>query len=152
MSRSFAMRRAALALGAGGASAAVCMGAYNLTRQYPRPALYSLQRMSLMPSERASVAPDSNISSETVRQISSGSITGFAAGVIVAIFSRTLAILGGLTTLFMHLAARQGLDIPRMVGADTILKKLHLWERTQSNPWFVSAFALTFTLAAFVRL
>lgn len=54
--------------------------------------------------------------------------------------------------LVPQVAARQGIDIPHMVGADTVLKKLNLWERTQNNPWFVSSFALTFTLAAFVRL
>lgn len=79
MSRIFAMRRTALAIGAGGASAAVCMGAYNLTRQQSRPLAYSSQRMSLMPAGRDSIVPDSNISSETVRQISSGSLAGVSA-------------------------------------------------------------------------
>ncbi|KAH8170786.1 hypothetical protein LIA77_09567 [Sarocladium implicatum] len=146
------MRRAAFALGAGGAGAAACVGAYNISRQHSRPMASYSQRMSLVPPGRDSIVPDSNISSQTVRQISSGSLTGFAAGVVVAIFSRTLALVGGLVTLVLHVAARQGIDIPGMVGADAILKRLHLWERTQSNPWFVSSFALTFTLAAFVRL
>lgn len=76
MSRILTMRRAALALGAGGASAAVCMGAYNLSRQYPRPMALSSQRMSLLSSGSDSIVPDSNISPQTVRQISSGSLSG----------------------------------------------------------------------------
>ncbi|KAM5353751.1 hypothetical protein ACJ41O_000401 [Fusarium nematophilum] len=147
MYRTFSSRVAFRAMAAGIGPAA-CVGTFIATRPVIRcdaPAFATGQ-----PHQRR--RPSFDVSPETVRQVSSGSVTGFGVGVVVALFSRTLALLSGLIALSIHVASRYGLDIPRTLGFDKYLNRNALWIKSKKNPLFTAAFLVTFILAAFVRL
>ncbi|KAF4333041.1 histone H3-like centromeric cse-4 [Fusarium beomiforme] len=92
-----------------------------------------------------------DIPPDTVRQLSSGSIAGFGVGVVVTLFSRTLAFFTGLIAFSIHVAARWGLDIPRTLGLEKLLKS-SIWNKSKDRPLFTASFLVTFILATFVRL
>ncbi|CEJ81322.1 hypothetical protein VHEMI01457 [[Torrubiella] hemipterigena] len=98
-------------------------------------------------------APSTTISPEFVEQVSSGSIAGFGTGLVLALFSRSLVLLGGLVAGSIHLASRFGLDVVNLLGINrTFIGQSRLVKIWQGKPWFTSTFLLTFVLAAFVRL
>ncbi|KAI5457920.1 hypothetical protein BGZ63DRAFT_407973 [Mariannaea sp. PMI_226] len=106
------------------------------------------------------------LSPDTVAQISSGSVTdtsgsllrlafmllGFGVGLVVTVFSRTLAFLTGLVGLCLHVASRAGLDVPRVLGIQKYLDGNELWEKSKGKPWFTASFLATFLLATVVRI
>ncbi|KAL7787013.1 hypothetical protein V8C37DRAFT_391140 [Trichoderma ceciliae] len=93
------------------------------------------------------------LSPDIIRQLSSGSIVGFSTGLVVSIFSRTLVLIGGVLTACYHLASSYKLGLPRIISFHKFLtEKVPLFKYGTRNGWFVASFALTFVLAAFVRL
>lgn len=51
-----------------------------------------------------------------------------------------------------QLASRWGLDIPRTLGIEKLLKKSSIWNKSKNRPLFTASFLATFILATFVRL
>ncbi|KAF4467575.1 fun14 family [Fusarium albosuccineum] len=147
MYRTFSSRVAFRAMAAGVGPAA-CVGTFIATRPIIR---CDAPTLATGPPPRRR-QPSLDVSPDTVRQLSSGSVTGFGVGVVVALFSRTLALLSGLIALSLHIASRYGLDIPRTLGLDKYLNRSALWVRSKKNPLFTASFLVTFILAAFVRL
>ncbi|KND92829.1 hypothetical protein TOPH_02572 [Tolypocladium ophioglossoides CBS 100239] len=148
MSRLFGLRTARF-FAAGG----VYVGAAMLSNPRVPLRLDSGQPVTARSRQRQQ-PPGSSLSPQLVRQVSSGSLAGFAAGFFVALFSRTLVFLGGLLAVSLHIASCWGLGVPRLAGINQ-----QRWPGLSSvgrlgadNPWFTSSFALTFILAAFVRL
>ncbi|KAF4972623.1 hypothetical protein FZEAL_9566 [Fusarium zealandicum] len=146
MYRTFNSRVAYRAMAAGLGPTA-CVGAFVATRPVIR---CDAPTLATGPPRRRQ--PSLDVSPNTVRQISSGSVAGFGVGVVVALFSRTLAILSGLVALSIHIASRYGLDIPRTLGVKKFLERNSVWTRSKRNPVFTASFLVTFILAAFVRL
>ncbi|EXM23683.1 hypothetical protein FOTG_09109 [Fusarium oxysporum f. sp. vasinfectum 25433] len=162
MHRAFNSRVAFRAMSRGIAPA-TCVGAFIATRPAIRcdaPTLATGPPPRRRPLE---VSPD------TVRQLSSGSVAGFGIGVVVALFSRTLALLTGLIAFSIHVshplpigslnvvsriqvASRWGLDIPRTLGIEKLLKNSSVWNKSKERPLFTASFLVTFILATFVRL
>ncbi|CAI6082151.1 unnamed protein product [Clonostachys chloroleuca] len=77
---------------------------------------------------------------------------GFGCGLIIAIFSRTLAFLGSILAVSVYVTSRYGIDLPQILGIKKFLLKSSVWRKLGGSPWFTASFALTFTLAAFVHL
>ncbi|KAF4993858.1 hypothetical protein FGRMN_6189 [Fusarium graminum] len=129
-----------------GIAPATCAGAFIATRPVIRCDAPTLATGPPRRNRSLDVSPD------TVRQLSSGSIAGFGVGVVVALFSRTLALLAGLVAFSMHVASRWGLDIPRTLGLEKLLKNSSIWNKSKNRPLFTASFLVTFILATFVRL
>ncbi|KAM0550764.1 hypothetical protein ACHAPJ_008627 [Fusarium lateritium] len=129
-----------------GIAPATCVGAFIATRPVIRCDAPTLATGP--PHRRRSL----DVSPDTVRQLSSGSIAGFGVGVVVALFSRTLAFLTGLVAFSIHVASRYGLDIPRTLGIEKLLNKSSIWNKSKNRPLFTASFLVTFILATFVRL
>ncbi|KAJ4175105.1 hypothetical protein NW754_005524 [Fusarium falciforme] len=146
MYRTFSSRVALRAMTVGVGPAA-CVGAFVATRPVIR---CDGPTLATGPPRRRQ--PSLDISPDTVRQLSSGSVAGFGVGVLVGLFSKTLALLTGLVALSIHIASRYGLDITRTLGIDKYLNRSALWARSKKNPLWTSSFLVTFILAAFVRL
>lgn len=87
----------------------------------------------------------------------------------MALFSRTLVFLGSFFALSIYVslpislvalhvtngskvASRYGIDLPRILGVRRLVKQPAWWRKVEQSPWFTGSFALTFALAAFVRL
>ncbi|KAM0247678.1 hypothetical protein ACHAP5_003925 [Fusarium lateritium] len=156
--------RVALRAMSRGIAPATCVGAFIATRPVIR---CDAPTLATGPPPRRSRSLD--VSPDTVRQLSSGSIAGllslpdislshtqqflgFGVGVVVALFSRTLAFLAGLVAFSVHVASRWGLDIPRTLGLEKLLKKSSIWNKSKNRPLFTASFLVTFILATFVRL
>jgi len=135
---------AALGMGSG-----ACITAVNVIRAQPI-------RLDNLPSsssqQQRPAALRSRISAQAVQQFSSGSLAGLCTGVVVALFSRTLVFLGSFFALTVYVASRYGIDLPRMLGVRRLVKQPAWWHKLEQSPWFTGSFALTFALAAFVRL
>ncbi|GKU02872.1 histone H3 centromeric protein cse-4 [Fusarium langsethiae] len=129
-----------------GIAPATCVGAFVATRPVIRCDAPTLATGPPRRNRSFDVSPD------TVRQLSSGSIAGFGIGVVVALFSRTLAFLAGVVAFSIHLASRWGLDIPRTLGIEKLLMKSSIWNKSKNRPLFTVSFLATFILATFVRL
>ncbi|CVL01890.1 uncharacterized protein FMAN_08021 [Fusarium mangiferae] len=138
--------RVALRAMSRGIAPATCVGAFIATRPVIRCDAPTLATGP--PSRRRPL----DVSPDTVRQLSSGSVAGFGIGVVVALFSRTLALLTGLIAFSIHVASRWGLDIPRTLGIEKLLKKSSVWNKSKERPLFTASFLVTFILATFVRL
>lgn len=104
-----------------------------------------------------------------LKSLANLTVPGFASGLLVALFSRTLALLGGLFVFSLHLsltgvtpgalvadipqvASRYGFNVFNMLGINKILKKSTVLKRFKGRPWFTASFLVTFILAAFVQL
>ncbi|KAG8676723.1 hypothetical protein FPOAC2_02830 [Fusarium poae] len=145
MYRTFNSRIALRAMSRGIAPA-TCIGAFVATRPVIRCDAPTLATGPPRRNRSFDVSPD------TVRQLSSGSIAGFGVGVVVALFSRTLAFLAGVIAFSIHLASRWGLDIPRTLGIEKLLKNSSIWNKSKNRPLFTASFLATFILATFVRI
>ncbi|KPM36892.1 hypothetical protein AK830_g9670 [Neonectria ditissima] len=148
MNRMFSSRMAFRAVAAGIGPAA-CAGSFLVNRRAIRCDSPGLAASS-PPRRRRPSALD--VAPETVNQVSSGSVAGFATGLVVALFSRTLALFSGLFAVSLHIAARYGWDVTRILGIRKLLEGSALWEKTKGKPWFTTSFLVTFILAAFVHL
>ncbi|KAH7140542.1 hypothetical protein EDB81DRAFT_56015 [Dactylonectria macrodidyma] len=104
------------------------------------------------PPSRQRRTPPLDLSPELVSQLSSGSVLGFGTGLVLALFSRTVALLSGLFAISLYIASRYGYDASRMLGIGKLLDGNALWERSKGRPWFTMSFLVTFLLAAFVHL
>ncbi|KAF4120258.1 histone H3 [Geosmithia morbida] len=146
MSHAFQFRLAARTFAARTGPGA-CIGAVYLLNSKP------IRLDAAPPSTVAQPQPRRSLMSpQAVRQISKGSFTGFTAGLVVAIFSRTLASLGGLVALAIYVAGRYGIDIAQTLGIKKFVDTPSWWRRLGRCPLFTTSFAVTFTLAAFARL
>ncbi|KAF7561897.1 hypothetical protein G7046_g2237 [Stylonectria norvegica] len=150
-----------------GIGPAACMGSLVMNRRAIR---CDSGAFIANPPARQSRRPFIDVTPDTVRQVSSGSIVGFGAGLLVALFSKTIAMLGGLVAFSMHVssspppsypasgidisqvALRYGWNVPRMLGINKLLDRSKFWKKTQNEPWFTASFAATFIMAAFVHL
>ncbi|KAH6893597.1 hypothetical protein B0T10DRAFT_482658 [Thelonectria olida] len=148
MNRIFASRATFRAVAAGIGPAA-CAGSLLANRRAIRCDAPSL---AASPPPRHRRSPTLDLSPETVAQISSGSVAGFGVGLVVTLFSRTLAFLSGLVGLCLHIASRSGVDVPRMLGVQKYLDGNELWEKTKGKPWFTASFLATFLLATVMRI
>lgn len=52
----------------------------------------------------------------------------------------------------VQVASRWGLDIPRTLGLEKLLKNSSIWNKSKNRPLFTASFLVTFILATFVRL
>jgi hypothetical protein len=52
----------------------------------------------------------------------------------------------------VQVASRWGLDIPRTLGLEKLLKNSSIWNKSKNRPVFTASFLVTFILATFVRL
>ncbi|KAH6671635.1 FUN14 family protein [Plectosphaerella plurivora] len=98
------------------------------------------------PASRYLSPPNANF----VKDVSQGSIYGFGCGLVVGFFSQALTLLAGLTMFTLHILQRWGLDIPGLLGVKEKLSNAVL-NRPMGHAVFRLTFAVTFTLAAFVR-
>ncbi|CAH0042966.1 unnamed protein product [Clonostachys solani] len=146
MIRATTLRRAGRLFASGIAPSAACIGTVYLLR--PRP----IQLDAIDVSPRQHQSQRAGLSTKTVQQISSGSMAGFGCGLIIALFSRTLAFLGSILAVSVYVTSRYGIDLPQILGIKKLLLKSSVWRKLGGSPWFTASFALTFTLAAFVHL
>ncbi|KAH7144659.1 hypothetical protein B0J13DRAFT_555742 [Dactylonectria estremocensis] len=148
MSRIFGSRVAFRAL-ATGIGPAACASSFLVNRRAIQCDTHPLAASS--PSRQRRPSPV-DLSPEVVSQLSSGSVLGFGTGLVLALFSRTLALLSGLFAISLHIASRYGYDVSRMLGIRKLLDGNALWEKSKGRPWFTVSFLMTFLLAAFVHL
>lgn len=136
----------------GGIGTGVCYGAFAANASTIR--FDSRQKQSAAAPTQYAAKPVEPLSSpEIIRQISSGSVVGFATGLVVSVFSRTLVLLGGVLTACYHLASSYGLPLPRFLNFPKYLaERIPLLSHRTRNGWFVASFILTFVLSAFVSL
>ncbi|CAG9996650.1 unnamed protein product [Clonostachys byssicola] len=164
MIRATTLRRAGRLFATGIAPSAACIGTVYLLR--PRP----IQLDAIDVSPRQHQSQRAGLSTKAVQQIASGSMAerrgrgkqvikliasfalGFGCGLIIAIFSRTLAFLGSILAVSVYVTSRYGIDLPQILGIKKFLLKSSVWRKLGGSPWFTASFALTFTLAAFVHL
>ncbi|CAH0020225.1 unnamed protein product [Clonostachys rhizophaga] len=173
MIRATTLRRAGRLFATGIAPSAACIGTVYLLR--PRP----IQLDAIDVSPRQHQSQRAGLSTKAVQQIASGSMAvyffiflrrkrrrrgkqvikliasfalGFGCGLIIAIFSRTLAFLGSILAVSIYVTSRYGIDLPQILGIKKFLLKSSVWRKLGGSPWFTASFALTFTLAAFVHL
>ncbi|WZH43169.1 FUN14 family [Fusarium acuminatum] len=132
--------RVALRAMSRGIAPATCVGAFIATRPVIR---CDAPTLATGPPPRRSRSLD--VSPDT-------KFLGFGVGVVVALFSRTLAFLAGLVAFSVHVASRWGLDIPRTLGLEKLLKNSSIWNKSKNRPVFTASFLVTFILATFVRL
>ncbi|CAM1510301.1 Fc.00g006360.m01.CDS01 [Cosmosporella sp. VM-42] len=132
-----------------GIGPAACVGSFAVHRRTIR--CDSASFVSSPPARQRS-SSSWEPSPETVRQVSGGSLAGFGTGLVVAIFSRTLAILGSLLALSIHIASRYGWDVSRLVPIDKFPGGSSIWKKYKGKPWFTLSFIVTFMLAAFAHL
>ncbi|KAL7918500.1 hypothetical protein ACQKWADRAFT_303841 [Trichoderma austrokoningii] len=149
--RHFAALRYSRRLLFGGIGTGVCYGAFaanSSVRLDSRP-----RQSAAAPAQYTTKPVEPPPSPEIIRQISSGSVVGFATGLVVSVFSRTLVLLGGVLTACYHLASSYGLPLPRFLNLPKYLvEKTPLLSHSTRNGWFVASFLLTFVLSAFVSL
>ncbi|KAF7545922.1 hypothetical protein G7Z17_g8804 [Cylindrodendrum hubeiense] len=148
MNRIFSTRVAFRAL-ATGIGPAACASSLLVNRRAIR---CDAPPLVASPASRQRRSSALDVSPETVSQISSGSVAGFATGLVIALFSRTLALLSGLFAISLHIASRYGYDASRILGIRKLLEGNTLWEKSKGKPWFTMSFLVTFILAAFVHL
>lgn len=110
--------------------------------------------LTVMPDSGRHATPASRYLSppnaDFVKDVSQGSIYGFGCGLVVGFFSQALTLVAGLTMFTLHVLQRWGLDIPRLLGVKEKLNSAVL-NRPLGHAVFRLTFAVTFTLAAFVR-
>ncbi|EHK51063.1 uncharacterized protein TrAtP1_009891 [Trichoderma atroviride] len=135
----------------GGIGTSVCYGAFAANSSVR---LDSRRKQSTAsPTQYAAKPVEPLPSPEIIRQVSSGSVVGFATGLVVSVFSRTLVLLGGVLTACYHLASSYGLPLPRFLNLPKYLaEKFPLLSYSTRDGWFVASFVLTFVLSAFVSL
>ncbi|KAI1115040.1 hypothetical protein F5Y14DRAFT_143567 [Nemania sp. NC0429] len=88
---------------------------------------------------------------EVMRQLSGGCVAGFLSGVVVAIFSRTLVLLLGLSVVLVQVAARYGIDIVNQLRVKQRLGKSRVLAALEKDPVFKLSFGLFFALSAFTK-
>ncbi|KAK1962519.1 FUN14 family protein [Colletotrichum eremochloae] len=127
----------------------ICVAYLLHCRQTPNY-LNSHLTSSVSPSFRVQSRSFGGLSPDAMRQLSSGALSGFSIGLLVGFLSHTLVLLAGMAMFTFYLAHRYGLDLPRLLGIKERLNKAFL-TRPFHNGVFRLSFAVTFTLAAFVR-
>jgi hypothetical protein len=148
MSRIIGIRKAARLLAAGIGPAICTSMVYSLRS----PVIRLDSDHTTTPTHRSPPTIETKLSPRMVQQLSSGSLAGFCAGLVVAVFSRTLVILGTLFAFTILVASRYGLDLPQVLGVKRFVKGSPWWATIEQKPWFTASFTTTFALAAFVRL
>ncbi|QPH17082.1 hypothetical protein C2857_001856 [Epichloe festucae Fl1] len=135
-------------------AASVGGGACACTMLLRRPMVQLDARPVANRTDRTSSAPNRNsfLTQDNIRQVSSGSVAGFLAGFATALLSQTLVIIGSVIAISFYVSSRYGLDLSRLLRLDRVPAVSAIYRAGMKNPWFTSAFALTYVLAAFARI
>ncbi|KAK3302552.1 uncharacterized protein B0T15DRAFT_309473 [Chaetomium strumarium] len=143
-----ALRRTALPLGLG---LGLSTGLVAVHRQQPmRFDSVPVSQTRLRSSGGQEPGRKEFLDADTIKQLSGGSLSGFAAGLLVSVFSKTLVLLAGIGMAVIQIAARNGIDL---------IGYLRLKDRAKSSPVlaalnrhmaFKLSFALAFALSAFM--
>ncbi|CAJ2505949.1 Uu.00g000790.m01.CDS01 [Anthostomella pinea] len=91
------------------------------------------------------------LSAELMRQLSGGSITGFAAGLLVSVFSRTLVLLLGLSVVVVQVASRYGINIVQQLRLKQRLGNPRVLAALEKDPAFKLSFGMFFAMSAFMQ-
>lgn len=86
-----------------------------------------------------------------MKQLSGGCVAGFLSGVVVAVFSRTLVLILGLSVVLLQVAARYGIDIVNQLRLKQRLGKSRVLAALEKDPVFKLSFGLFFALSAFAK-
>ncbi|KAK3504931.1 hypothetical protein B0T13DRAFT_20685 [Neurospora crassa] len=87
---------------------------------------------------------------ETIKQLSSGSLSGFATGLLISVFSKTLVLLTGVGMVIVQVASRYGIDLVGMLHLRDKVNSSKILKALQHKMAFKLAFAITFALSAFM--
>ncbi|KAK3391674.1 hypothetical protein B0T20DRAFT_396315 [Sordaria brevicollis] len=87
---------------------------------------------------------------ETVKQLSSGSLGGFATGLLISVFSKTLVLLAGLSMVIVQVASRYGINLVDMLHLRNRVNSSRILKALQHKVAFKLAFGITFALSAFM--
>ncbi|EAA27999.3 hypothetical protein GE21DRAFT_4393 [Neurospora crassa] len=87
---------------------------------------------------------------ETIKQLSSGSLSGFATGLLISVFSKTLVLLAGVGMVLVQVASRYGIDLVGMLHLRDKVNSSKILKALQHKMAFKLAFAITFALSAFM--
>ncbi|KAI1189879.1 hypothetical protein F5B17DRAFT_148953 [Nemania serpens] len=88
---------------------------------------------------------------DVMKQLSGGCVAGFLSGVVVAVFSRTLVLILGLSVVLLQVAARYGIDIVNQLRLKQRLGKSRVLAALEKDPVFKLSFGLFFALSAFAK-
>ncbi|KAK4143876.1 uncharacterized protein C8A04DRAFT_28447 [Dichotomopilus funicola] len=87
---------------------------------------------------------------DTVKQLSGGSLAGFAAGLLVSVFSKTLVLLAGIGMVVIQVAARNGMNLISMFKLKERANTSRILALLNRHTAFKLAFAVAFSLSAFM--
>lgn len=87
---------------------------------------------------------------ETVKQLSSGSLGGFATGLLISVFSKTLVLLAGLSMVMVQVASRYGINLVDMLHLRNRVNSSRILKALQHKVAFKLAFGIAFALSAFM--
>ncbi|KAH7632313.1 hypothetical protein B0T09DRAFT_337692 [Sordaria sp. MPI-SDFR-AT-0083] len=90
------------------------------------------------------------LSPETVKQLSSGSLSGFATGLLISVFSKTLVLLAGIGMVLVQVASRYGINLVDMLHLRNRVNSSKILKALQHKVAFKLAFGITFALSAFM--
>ncbi|KAK3939956.1 hypothetical protein QBC46DRAFT_386719 [Diplogelasinospora grovesii] len=89
------------------------------------------------------------LSPEVIKQLSGGSLSGFAIGVLVSVFSKTLVLLLGLGIVAIQVASRYGINLVDTLKLRKRFSSSKILSALDRHAAFKLAFGLTFALSAF---
>ncbi|KAK1781671.1 hypothetical protein QBC45DRAFT_404466 [Copromyces sp. CBS 386.78] len=87
---------------------------------------------------------------ETVKQLSSGSLGGFATGLLISVFSKTLVLLAGVGMVIVQVASRYGINLVDMLHLRDRVNSSKILKALQHKVAFKLAFGISFALSAFM--
>ncbi|KAK3905107.1 hypothetical protein C8A05DRAFT_31103 [Staphylotrichum tortipilum] len=90
------------------------------------------------------------LDAETIKQLSGGSLSGFAAGLLVSVFSKTIVLLAGIAMMVIQVAAHNGVDLVTSLQLRKRLNSSRILAALDQHTAFKLAFGLAFTLSAFM--
>lgn len=112
-------------------------------------------RMDAIPSSNKSFSttrPErkDRLDPEIIKQLSGGSLSGFAVGLLVSVFSKTLVLLAGIGMLTIQVASRSGLDLVKYLRLRERFQGSRILAALNQHTAFKLSFAIAFAMSAFM--
>ncbi|KAL7627126.1 hypothetical protein AAE478_003902 [Parahypoxylon ruwenzoriense] len=128
-----------------GAGAGVVLG-FSLAH----PLRHRLDARDAPPSPRPSSRKE-QLDPELLRQLSGGSVAGFLSGLVIAVFSRTLVLLLGLSVVIIQVATKYGIDLIQQLKLKQRLRNSRILAALEDDAAFKLSFGLFFAMSAFMQ-